>query len=123
MIGAEHATIQLSPLPLSPRIHSILRLARAISKRAGAESVGSDHLLIAILLEKDSLGSEILRRLKVTQKKIDRIRRKLDKAEYLRRSRQMSSINRAMMSLASSSSMSASVNADSMPLAPSGKLS
>jgi nicotinamidase-related amidase len=54
------------PLPLSERLQSVVELASKESKRLGEHSVGTEHLLIAILREGDSLAARALQKLGVS---------------------------------------------------------
>lgn len=54
------------PLPLSERLQAVVDLAAKESKRVGEQAVGTEHLLIAILREGDSLASRALQKLGVS---------------------------------------------------------
>lgn len=54
------------PLPFSERLHSVVEIASKESKRVGERAVGTEHLLIAILREGDSLASRALQKLGVS---------------------------------------------------------
>jgi|GEM_PF-29014 len=60
-----HAT-EPEPMPLSERLQVVVDLAAKESKRVGEQAVGTEHLLIAILREGDSLASRALQKLGVS---------------------------------------------------------
>lgn len=57
---------QSEPLPLSERLQSVIELASKESKRVGEPAVGTEHLLVAILREGDSLAARTLQKLGVS---------------------------------------------------------
>ncbi|MER3413792.1 MAG: hypothetical protein C4341_06055 [Armatimonadota bacterium] len=54
------------PLPLSERLQSVVDLAAKESRRVGENAIGTEHLLIAILREGDSLASRAIQKLGVS---------------------------------------------------------
>lgn len=50
-----------TPLIRTPRVQTILALADDERRRRGADAVGSDHLLLALVREGDGVGAQVLR--------------------------------------------------------------
>lgn len=66
------------PLPLSERLQSVVELAAKESKRVGERAVGTEHLLIAILREGDSLAARALQKLGVSADSLRSVLLRLD---------------------------------------------
>ena len=63
-------------ITLTKRADQIVRLAKEAARDYGQGYVGTEHLLLAIVLEKDGLGAQILNKLGATE---ERIREEIDR--------------------------------------------
>lgn len=49
-----------TPLPTTPRVAVLLKLAEKISREMGCNYVGTEHILLALFRIKDGLGHDML---------------------------------------------------------------
>jgi len=70
LLGEGSNLIQIGPIPFSPRAKRIIQLAVDEARGQGQPFVGTEHLLLALLKEKQSGASQILKSFGVTYEKV-----------------------------------------------------
>lgn len=66
-------TVTLGTLPFSPRAKRVIELAEEEMSKTGVPAIGTEQLLVALILESEGIAAQVLRDLKVSAAQIGEI--------------------------------------------------
>lgn len=71
----------------TPRVEHVLSSADELAAEWGHDYIGTEHLLLALLADRDGIAAHVLRDLGVVERTVQRLEQIMNSAEYNRPSR------------------------------------